>query len=350
MPKAHRMKNGKWRCQVYLGDKIVDGKRKQIIKSFNANTKAEAEDLASEYRRTHGKVSAPDMTLREATDRYIAARDKTLSPSTIRAYRSYQNGVLSDILSTRLDKLDAETLQGWVNTHADTHASKTLKNASSFAIAAIRAAMPSFNAQITLPPREKRRNYIPSRDEIDALCAATTNENTRKAILLAAFCSLRRSEACALALDDIDFEKGWIHVTKARVETEDGSFITKPYTKTEDSFRDVPAPPSVLDAMKTGPITCTPNAITRSFDKTVKRAGLPHIRYHDLRHFFCSYLHAKNIPDSYIETFGGWRHGSGVMREVYRETIRKEELKQAEKIVRIFEDVSTNVSIKSEKA
>lgn len=349
MPKAHKMKNGKWRCQVYIGDKIVNGKRKQIIKSFNADTKAEAEDLASEYRRTHGRVSAPEMTLQEATDRYIAARDKTLSPSTIRAYRSYQNGVLSDILPLKLADFDAERFQGWINTHAETHKSKTLKNASSFAIASIRAVMPSFSAKITLPPREKKRNYIPSRDEIDALCASATNENTKKAILLASFCSLRRSEACALTMEDIDFEKGWIHVTKAKVETEDGSFVTKPYTKTEDSYRDVPAPQAVLDAMRTGPITCSPNAVTRSFDKTVKRAKLPHIRYHDLRHFFCSYLHAKNIPDSYIETFGGWRHGSGVMREVYRETIRQEELKQAEKIINIFENVSTNVSTKAEK-
>ena len=350
MPRARKQKNGKWRCQLYLGDKVENGKRKQIVKSFTASTRQEAEMLAYEYQRVHARVPVENLTLGECIDRYISARDKTLSPSTIRAYKSYQNGILASICGTRAQDLTSEMMQGWINTNAQTSASKTLKNASSLALSAIRAVDPSFSVNLSFPPRAIKRTYIPTRAEIDALCDATTNENTRKAILLASFCSLRRSEACALTLDDIDFAHARIHIGKARVETEDGTFITKPYTKTEDSFRDVPAPQIVLDAMRSGPITCTPNAITRSFEKTVKRAGLPHIRYHDLRHFFASYLHAKGVPDVYIEEFGGWRRGSGVMRQIYRESLADERRKQADKIIGIFDLVSANVSTSAEKA
>ena len=39
---AKKQKNGKWRCQLYLGDQTIDGKRKQIRKSFSAPTRSEA--------------------------------------------------------------------------------------------------------------------------------------------------------------------------------------------------------------------------------------------------------------------------------------------------------------------
>lgn len=335
MPRARKIPSGRWRAQLYIGSMIVDGKRKQITKSFVADTKHEAEYLALAYQKAHGRVAVADMTLNDAIDKYIGMRDKTLSPSTVRGYRAIQNGVLREISDTRLKDLDTEVFQRWVNSHAYDRSAKTLRNAVSFAVSAVRTVDGSFNVTVTFPTRIRKRSHIPTRAEIDALCDATTNENTRKAILLAAFCSLRRSEACALTLDDIDFDRATITVSKSMVESPDG-FVLKPYPKTEESNRTVPAPQPVLDAMRSGPITCTPNAITRSFDKTVKRAGLPHIRYHDLRHFFASYLHAKGIPDAYVEKFGGWKQGSDVMKRIYREAIEDEEKRNAEKVIEIF--------------
>ena len=347
--RAKKTKSGKWRCQLYIGDETVNGKRKQIVKSFTAPTRSEAEFMALDYKRNHNARETRTETLREVLERYIEQRDNVLSPSTIRGYRGYMNGILTDLLDTKIADIDTEVLQAWINKHATERSAKTLRNAAFFAISGIRTVNPSFVASPSFPARVRKPSHVPTAGEITALCDATTNENTRKAILLAAYCSMRRSEACALTSEDIDFKHATISVNKAMVETEDGTFVVKPYTKTEDSNRVVPAPQIVLDAMRSGPITCTPNAITRSFTKTVKRAKLPHIRYHDLRHFYASYLHAKNIPDSYIEQFGGWRQGSSVMRGVYRETLKDERLHQANKVVSLFENVSKNVSKTAEK-
>ena len=63
---------------------------------------------------------------------------------------------------------------------------------------------------------------------------------------------------------------------------------------------------------------------------------MPHIRFHDLRHFFASYLHLKGVPDAYIEKYGGWKPGSNVMKKVYRNTINAEENAQADAIRALF--------------
>ena len=349
--RAKKTKSGKWRCQLYLGDQIIDGRRKQIVKSFTAPTKAEAEWMANEYRRTAAvkPSEALTATLDTAIDKYIASRDRTLSPSTIRSYRSMKNGILSELLPLKLSEINSETLQSWINRHAHDRTAKTLKNCYALAVSSITAVDPSFKASVTFPPRLMQKTYVPTRTEIDTLIASETCEDMRKAILLAAYCSLRRSEACALTEADIDYAKGWIHINKAMVELADGhGFEIKPFTKTEESCRDVPAPSIVLEAMRTGSIKLTPTAVSRRFNRLVKRCGMPHIRYHDLRHFFASYLHAKNIPDAYIEKFGGWKQGSPVMRAIYREALKDEEQRQADKIVSLF--VSTEVSKTSEKA
>jgi hypothetical protein len=42
------------------------------------------------------------------------------------------------------------------------------------------------------------------------------------------------------------------------------------------------------------------------------------------------------VPDAYIEKYGGWKAGSNVMKEIYRNTINEEEIVQAEKIKQLF--------------
>ena len=48
----------------------------------------------------------------------------------------------------------------------------------------------------------------------------------------------------------------------------------------------------------------TPVAITHRFNRILKEAEIPHFRFHDLRHYAVSILHAMNIPDKYIMAVG----------------------------------------------
>lgn len=62
-------------------------------------------------------------------------------------------------------------------------------------------------------------------------------------------------------------------------------------------------------------------------------------RFHDLRHYAASIMHAIGIPDQYILQRGGWSSDS-VMKTVYRNTIDLETVRQNKKINDHFKRLS----------
>lgn len=68
----------------------------------------------------------------------------------------------------------------------------------------------------------------------------------------------------------------------------------------------------------------TPSSITNKFSKVLKKAGLPNFRFHDLRHYAVSTLHAINVPDKYIMARGGWATNY-TMNNVYNHTLRSKQ-------------------------
>lgn len=338
MPKAKKQKNGSWRCQLWVGEETLpDGKKKQIVKSFTAPTRSEAEDMASEYRRKHGRVAIEDLTLSDAISRYIDSKSNILSPATIRGYKKDADNILKPLADIKISKLTQEIVQFWINDCAVKYSPKSIKNGYGLLASSVTAVNPTFYVNVAFPKKKKIEYYIPSYEEVMLLVnTATAGSNLRKAILLSAFCSLRRGEICALTEGDMDLAGGWVTVSKDMIMDENGNYILKEIPKTEDSNRTAPMPDFVAAEMKTGVVECAPNTITKMFEKLVKKCKLPHIRFHDLRHFFASYLHLHGVSDAYIEKYGGWKPGSKVMKEIYRNTINQEEKNQAQKIKDIF--------------
>lgn len=120
-------------------------------------------------------------------------------------------------------------------------------------------------------------------------------------MLLAAFGPMRRGEICALTSDDISGNV--VHVCKNMVITETKEWIIKaPKSYAGDRYIDYPG----FVAKKWGGIegrivSLTPDTITNNFNRILKRAGIKHFRFHDLRHYSASIQHALGIPDSYFK-------------------------------------------------
>lgn len=85
MAKAKKLPSGSWRVQVFS---YKDATGKNHYESFTAPTKAEAEMIAAEFKASKDRKSKHDLTVEEAVNGYIQAKDGVLSPTTIREYRN----------------------------------------------------------------------------------------------------------------------------------------------------------------------------------------------------------------------------------------------------------------------
>ncbi len=139
---------------------------------------------------------------------------------------------------------------------------------------------------------------IASPAEVLALVEAIT-PRYRAAVLLAAWCGLRRGELLGLVREDVDLQGGSVTVRRNRVEllATGAAFDAEP--KTDAGKRTVTVPPHVLPVLAehmaewAGPDrvfvgrdgrAMRGDAVRQAFDRARRRAGMPGFRFHDLRH------------------------------------------------------------------
>ena len=336
MATAKKNSNGKWVATIYLG-KDYSGKR--CYKKITADSKREVDRLIAKTLTEEKPSSYEDMSIGECIKMYIDVKESVLSPYTVTGYRKLLKNAYSEISGHPLSKINQVTVQTWVSRYSVKHSAKTVKNAYGLLHSAIKMFRPELVMHITLPQSKRVKRYVPTISDIEKVLEIS-RPKMRIAIMLAAFCSLRRGEICALEYEDIDYKKNLLTIDKAMVRHSDGSFsIQQP--KTASSNRTIPVPQFLMDEIGHGTgriVEMVPHSITVIFDRTVATAGVHDFRFHDLRHFYASELHAQGIPDAYIEESGGWAYNSSVMKTVYRNTISDEQKKNSEKILYFFEN------------
>ncbi len=315
MEKAKKLPSGNWRCRVR---KKVNG---QIVtKSFTAKTKKEAENLAAGWSLEENHTLS-SLTLKQACERYIEAKQNVLSPSTIKAYKTYARLYLKNIMNSDLDKLTREQIQIAFNEEAAKHSPKTVRNLHGLISAVFKMYRPGFVLNTTLPQKKKTEMYIPTDSDVKKLMQVIKGTYLEIPVLLAAFGPLRRGEIFALTSDDIKGNN--VIVNKAYCLSDAGELILKT-PKNYSSNRVVYLPDFVIKKIKgiKGPlVTCHPNSLSKAFSKVLKDNDIPHFRFHDLRHYNVSICKAMNIPDEYIMARGGWATNY-TMNNVYAHTIK----------------------------
>ena len=333
MAKAKKLASGSWRVQVYSHTETVSDpltgrvKEKRIYRSFTSDDpspagRRKAEAAAAEFalHKETEKVSKI-YTLKEAMEKYCEAKENVLSPSTIRAYKSMTRNAYSDIISKRTDHLSNLDIQKAMNALAKEHSPKYVRNAYGFLTAVLALYQPDFSPQSKLPQSVHPDTYTPSDAEIARLIEFFKMNDTEmlKAVYLGAFGTLRRSEVCAALAEDIHDGRLLIH--QAVVKNSDGIWEVKT-TKTYSSTRYVDIPEFALAYFpESGNIVnLTPSALTARFKRALKVLNLPPFRFHDLRHYAASIMHALGVPDQYIMQQGGWQ-SDNVLKGIYRNAL-----------------------------
>ena len=165
-------------------------------------------------------------------------------------------------------------------------------------------------AEAVDPPRISRtRMNILKPEEISRFLDAARETPYYVFYCALLYTGLRRGEALALRWRNVDLLGSELQVVETAFKLGDGTYVVKE-PKTPHSCRPVSLPPSLTlllreyraDQQKYSEelgkrlrdddfvFSCTdgspldPNTVTRTFSKITKKAGLPHVRLHDLRH------------------------------------------------------------------
>lgn len=322
MAKAKKIPSGSWRCQSY---DYTDANGKRHYKSFTASTKKEAEYMAAEYQINKKKPTGEDITFGVALEHYIAQRTPVLSPASIREYkRAVKN--YDDIHKVKIRDITQDIIQEHVNNFSKEHSAKSVRDNHALITAVLRMYRPNFALNTVLPQKHRPDLYIPTDMDIKKVLTAATGTEMEVPILLAAFGPMRRGEICALRYEDIVGNR--VHVCRNMVMDENRKYVIKdPKSYAGDRFIDFPT--FVADKLdgKSGNVTAlNPNMITQRFNHILIKAGVPHFRFHDLRHYCASILHALGMPDAYIMERGGWGN-DGTLKNVYRHALEDQKVK-----------------------
>lgn len=338
--KAKKLPSGSWRCQVYSHKEEIiqeDGtiKKKRIYESFTSNIpgpkgKRIAEQMAAEFaanKEQHGKRT--DLTFGEAVEQYIKNRENVLSPRTIMDYKRIRNNDIKLLENIHISRITQEDIQRSINLESLRHSPKTIRNTHGLISAVLAEYRPDFALNTSLPEKVRPDIYVPSDSDIQRLVEYLKSTDMELPVLLAAFGPMRRGEICAL--DSKNISGNIVHVCCNMVLTPEKEWIIR-HPKTYSGDRYIDYPDFVAEKWEgiSGRITyLTPNNITDRFHRILKRAGLPHFRFHDLRHYSASIQHALGIPDSYIMSRGGWGDDR-VLKAVYRHTMndKQQEMSQ----------------------
>lgn len=296
--KIEKLPSGSYRIR-----KMYKGKTYTVVVDYKPTQKEAMQLMASELDKSH--TTGERLTFQIASERYIEKKSNILSPSTIKGYESVLRGLSEGFRNTNASDITSVEVQTEINNYAKTHSAKSTRNVHGFISSVLGMFCPNTILNTTLPQKEVRNDYIPSDNDVKRIMEYTKGSQYEIALILAMF-GLRRSEICALTLDDLD--GNILTIDKAKVQSIDNEWVVKS-TKTEAGTRSIYLPDDVVALIKErGSIyNGHPNSILIYLQRTQGQLGIPKFSLHKLRHYFASSAHARGIPDQYIMDAGGWK-------------------------------------------
>jgi integrase len=180
------------------------------------------------------------------------------------------------------------------------------------------------------PTREEMHPLTPEHAKHLLKVAHETGDRLEALYALAVHTGLRQGEVLGLKWDDVDLDDGSLQVRRTLAITKDGPVFTTP--KTAGSRRSVKLTSKATDALRshltrqlaeidrvgslwsenglifaseTGEPLDRRTVTNMKFKRLLKRAGLPQIRFHDLRHMCATLLLTRNVNPKIVSEMLG---------------------------------------------
>jgi integrase len=306
---------------MWRGAVVVNGKRRYVSGRTRTATAQKVAKLRDDAVRGVAGPS-PRVSVGDQLTAWLRAVRTRVRPST---YRGYEQHVRTNIMplvgSIPLARLSPSDVEGMQERLMSTgRAARTARAAriilSSALADAVRDGSVHRNvARLARTPRVERPELsVLTADEVDQLVTSTTDDDNGPLYVVAVASGLRQGELLGLTWDDVDLERGQLTVRRALALDERGTYSLQS-PKTARSRRTVALTGFAVEALRRQqrrvkqarlaagstwqdrlglvfpdqigrPQSGT--AVTKDFAKSLQQAGLPHIRFHDLRHTFAT--------------------------------------------------------------
>lgn len=338
----YERKDGRWAATISLG--FVNGKRqrKTIYGATHKEVKDEMARLQVDIQRGL-TFNSEKQTVAQFLQSWLETVEPNLRPKT---YISYEATIRLHITpyvgNIKLSKLSPQNLQQMMG--ASIKAGATGSSVS-LARSVLRIALGQALkwglvvrnvATLVNPPKYgKREIQFLTPDQAKLFLDACHKEEDRLAVLytVSLALGLRVGEVTGLRWEDVDLTAGTVKITASlqRIKDKDTSALKRVETKTKTSKRILSIPTELLNDLKdhkkkqlqdklfagpkwveTGLVFTTfrgtaiePGSVPKRFNRAIEKAGLPKMRFHDLRHSCTSLLLAAGVdPRTIMEVLG----------------------------------------------
>ena len=332
-----KRKDGRWEGRYVVGHDPITGK--MISRNVLGKTQAEVKEklrTAIENSKRLDYTQTGKYTVGQWMDEWFEAYAKVkVRPSSHQTYKGYiENHIKPNIGDIPIEKLTSLQLQKFyrllltegriprIESEKQPRglSAKTVRNINQVISSAMDMAVrhklilsnPTEGCE--LPKVEHREMKTLPAEQLGAFLREAKESGVYELYYMDLATGLRRGELLGLKWEDIDLQNGIIHVRR-QVARVDGEVKELPL-KTKNSYRnisisqDAVAMLTEMEAHRSsdyvfpsstgGPIS--PDSVNNMLHRVLKRAGLPSIRFHDLRHTFAT-LALQNGVD--IKTVSG---------------------------------------------
>ncbi len=178
----------------------------------------------------------------------------------------------------------------------------------------------------TDPPKPVHKQPRPlTEEEVGQLLEAVKDDRLYALWAMAIVTGMRRGELLALRWEDVDLDKGVVTVNRSLQYLESQHLVFQDL-KTQKSRRQIPIPQSVVAVLRqhkvrqleerlklghweAGSLVFTntmgrpiiPTELSKYFKRLVRKANLPDIRFHDLRHTTATLLLRKGVHPKVVQ-------------------------------------------------
>ena len=333
-----KRKDGRWEGRYTAGRDPETGRA--IYKNVLGKTQAEAKaklKQAIEEAKGLDAAKAGRYTVGQWMEVWFEHYAKVkVRPSSHQTYRGYiDNHIKPNIGKIPLEKLTSLELQkfykkllekGRVDRLESKHQAKglspkTVRNLHQIIASAMKLAkeqrliLADPTEGCALPRLEHREMQTLPVEQLQSFLREAKDSGMFELYYLELATGLRRGELLGLKWEDIDLERGDLRVRR-QIARINGEVVEAPL-KTKNAYRTLPlaedtvsilleqkekvgGSPWVFPSPTGGPIS--PDSVLHMLHRVLKRAGLPRIRFHDLRHTFAT-LALQNGVD--VKTVSG---------------------------------------------